>query len=190
MDIRVQRTFKMLDDAFAELLEEKPFEEITVSEICERSTVRRVTFYKHFQDKYDYLRHFLGAMTERFVEQAGAAEDIEDVGPYVEHMQSALIGFLDSHDALARNVLGPGAPLSGFDAISEQMAKGIVERLERRSKLSGQPLPCPAEVSALFYVGGFMQILRWWHEAGRVISAGKLAEYVTGARDSIRFMPQ
>lgn len=43
-----QRTRQLLHRAFTELLTEKSFEEITVHDIAERSTVNRATFYDHF----------------------------------------------------------------------------------------------------------------------------------------------
>jgi AcrR family transcriptional regulator len=41
----------MLRAALVSLLEEKPFDEISVQDISERSTVNRATFYDHYTDK-------------------------------------------------------------------------------------------------------------------------------------------
>lgn len=51
-DLRVQRTRKALQIAFAELLNEKELQHITVRELAERAKVHRATFYSHFQDIY------------------------------------------------------------------------------------------------------------------------------------------
>jgi AcrR family transcriptional regulator len=56
-DPRVTRTRALLIQALAELMREKSFESITVREIAERATLNRVTFYAHFQDKYDLLEY-------------------------------------------------------------------------------------------------------------------------------------
>jgi AcrR family transcriptional regulator len=52
-DPRVKRTRKLLKQALADLLREKPFQDVTVQDIADRATVNRVTFYAHFEDKYD-----------------------------------------------------------------------------------------------------------------------------------------
>jgi AcrR family transcriptional regulator len=52
-DPRVKRTRQLLQQAFATLLSEKPFEAISVQDITERATVNRATFYAHYQDKFD-----------------------------------------------------------------------------------------------------------------------------------------
>jgi AcrR family transcriptional regulator len=55
MDRRILKTRKLIKRAFLSLLEEKPFEKITVKEICERSETGRVTFYNHYEDKTDLM---------------------------------------------------------------------------------------------------------------------------------------
>jgi AcrR family transcriptional regulator len=49
----------MLHRAFKELLAEKSFEEISVHDIAERSTVNRATFYDHFPDKFALLEDLI-----------------------------------------------------------------------------------------------------------------------------------
>lgn len=55
------RKWKMKDflaESLELLMREKPFEKITIKQICDRAGVIRATFYNHFEDKYaalDYL---------------------------------------------------------------------------------------------------------------------------------------
>jgi AcrR family transcriptional regulator len=58
-DPRIRRTRQMLHQAFTDLLAEKTFEEITVHDIAERSTVNRATFYDHFPDKFALLEDLI-----------------------------------------------------------------------------------------------------------------------------------
>lgn len=55
MDIRVIRTQEQLLTSLVRLLANKSFEELSVSEICDNANVHRATFYKHFNDKYEFL---------------------------------------------------------------------------------------------------------------------------------------
>ncbi len=54
-DKRIVKTKQNLKNALLELLDEKPFEQITVKEICEKSSTSRITFYTHYTDKYELL---------------------------------------------------------------------------------------------------------------------------------------
>lgn len=48
-------TKKALATSLKGLMEEKPFEKISISEICERCGMNRKSFYYHFKDKYDLV---------------------------------------------------------------------------------------------------------------------------------------
>lgn len=48
-------TRKVISNGFKELMQKKPFEKITISDIANVCGINRQTFYYHFQDKYDLL---------------------------------------------------------------------------------------------------------------------------------------
>ena len=48
-------TKKALALALKQLMEEMPFEKITVAHICEKCNMHRKSFYYHFKDKYDLV---------------------------------------------------------------------------------------------------------------------------------------
>ena len=51
--IRLSKT--MLKDGLLKLLQEKPLQKITISEICEVSQINRTTFYKYYGSQQDLL---------------------------------------------------------------------------------------------------------------------------------------
>src|SRR5262249_46814032 len=52
-DPRAVRTRNRLGGALIALIQEKPFDDVTVQEVLERAGVSRSTFYEHFRDKDD-----------------------------------------------------------------------------------------------------------------------------------------
>ena len=52
-DRRVRRTREQLGGALAGLIQEKPFDSITVQDVLDRAGVARSTFYSHYRDKND-----------------------------------------------------------------------------------------------------------------------------------------
>lgn len=48
-------TKKALATALKDLIEEQPFQKISVGDICERCQMNRKSFYYHFRDKYDLV---------------------------------------------------------------------------------------------------------------------------------------
>ncbi len=54
-DKRIIKTKSLLKNTFIDILAKKPFEKITVREICEIAKTSRITFYAHYSDKYDLV---------------------------------------------------------------------------------------------------------------------------------------
>ena len=52
-DLRIIKTKKVIYEALIDLMKEKTFEEIKVSDICNKALINRSTFYAHYEDKYD-----------------------------------------------------------------------------------------------------------------------------------------
>ena len=55
IDARVRRTRDALGDALVTLMQEKPFDSITVQDVLDLAGVGRSTFYTHYSDKDDLL---------------------------------------------------------------------------------------------------------------------------------------
>lgn len=55
MDRRIRHTRDRFGDALIKLVQEKPFDTITVQDILDRADVGRSTFYVHYRDKNDLL---------------------------------------------------------------------------------------------------------------------------------------
>ena len=54
------------DKALLSLLEKKPFEYITISELCEKAEVNRSTFYLHYENTNDLLRETIAYVLDSF----------------------------------------------------------------------------------------------------------------------------
>ena len=52
-DKRIRKTKKNLKQTLIALLGQKPFEQITVTELCKSADTSRITFYAHYNDKYE-----------------------------------------------------------------------------------------------------------------------------------------
>lgn len=59
----------LLSRGLLSLLEEKPFRDITVRDLCARSDIARRTFYRHFHTVEDVMAYALSHIMEEFREQ-------------------------------------------------------------------------------------------------------------------------
>ena len=65
-DAQVIRSKQWLLEALIELMNEKPFTQITISEIAARAQLDRRTFYRHFKTKEDIITCRIRQLSEHF----------------------------------------------------------------------------------------------------------------------------
>ncbi len=65
-------------EAFLQLLDERPFDKITVKDIVERCGVNRNTFYYHFQDIPSLLEEILKNRIDTLVEKHCSVDSLQD----------------------------------------------------------------------------------------------------------------
>jgi len=54
-DLRSRYTRQVLSESLVSLIQEKPFEKVTVKELCEKAAVNRATFYTYYSDIHDLM---------------------------------------------------------------------------------------------------------------------------------------
>lgn len=115
-DRRVRKTKKLMSDALAELLTQKPLSAITVKEIAELADINRGTFYLHYRDIYDMARRLQDEMIEKFdriVESHTHAENADELFPLL----TELFGFLNENAELARVMVGKNGDAAFLDKL-------------------------------------------------------------------------
>jgi AcrR family transcriptional regulator len=171
-DPRVKRTQKCLWEALRTLLEERSFEQISVTDICEEATINRTTFYKHFESKYELLsyglkydqetaqrkRRRVRSVEEREQEIAQFLEEISSDRHYYRHL------LVDKEDQLLSTLL------------RRQTAEDIEVRLAN-AQTHGRRFTIPLPVIAQFYAGARLALITWWLENEGGSSPEELAHY-------------
>jgi AcrR family transcriptional regulator len=164
-DPRVLRSRRMLMDAFAKLLRERPFEEISVQDIADEATLNRNTFYLHYPDKAALLL----AMTEL---------------RFRELVKRRSISFTDCNGALRAVALGvcdyltelTNCPVKGAlipieGSIIPVVAEMFKEGAEHHRLISGVDPALLATTGAWAVFGA----ARLWHQTPDRISAEEMA---------------
>lgn len=185
IDIRVMRTYKHLIDGILSLLSRKPFEEISVLEICEESGVHRATFYKHFVDKYDFLNFcFKSLLNEIPFENAPKDLTKDNAKQFYMDMLSNIMKFVESKKSIFRNVNDN----NGSQLIVLMLTEAVSELLENRIHIrldEGNTFSSPAPMLARFYSGGLVSLLRWWVLEGDNYSTSDIEAFISARIDEL-----
>ncbi|MBQ7991426.1 MAG: TetR/AcrR family transcriptional regulator [Solobacterium sp.] len=68
-DLRVRRTLESIRRAFEQLLLEKDYEKITVTELAERAMINKKTFYAYYRDLDDLLMEIQDELSQEFAQR-------------------------------------------------------------------------------------------------------------------------
>lgn len=71
-DLRIKRTEAAIQTTFVKLVNEDGFESVTVTKIAQEAMINRLTFYKHYTDKYDLAQTMIenfGRMYEQVIKK-------------------------------------------------------------------------------------------------------------------------
>ena len=68
-DMRAQRSRRWLYEALLQLMKEKPFKDIQITEIADRAQVSRPTFYLHYRSKEELLLSQVDLVFDEFFQE-------------------------------------------------------------------------------------------------------------------------
>ena len=158
LDLRIQKTYLSLHNAFSALLEEKKFEDFTVNELCDRAMIRRATFYKHFADKYEYFTFYMKEIVADFQNRLAPDVSGDEVGAYLLHMSRELLHFIGEHEQMVRHVRSSSMFPTLLVILLEQISADITQVL-RRADRANQKSQKEIAGTAAFYAGGLLSTL-------------------------------
>jgi AcrR family transcriptional regulator len=171
-DLRTRRTRLALRNALLDLIQTKGFDAIVVQDIADRAMINRVTFYKHYRDKYDLLEHM---MQEMLAELSGPVVKLLEL-PEDQAVFDALVHWLESvsrHASFYRAMLGK----QGNPAFAAQL-RGYLEAMVSEIILQQRPQPAVAPeglVDLRFIASGFLGVTEWWLEQQQLLSVRDVA---------------
>jgi AcrR family transcriptional regulator len=160
-----------MNDALVTLLARKPFEYITVSEICKEAGVNRSTFYLHYENTLDLLSETTKRMmdsflsyfpveTERITTQFSNCElnelnyiSSEYLHPYLSYIKGNRLVF---STAMAHSVS------FGFDSIYRRMFQYIFNPILARFRYPEGD----RQYVMMFYLNGIIAIVVQWLNEG------------------------
>ena len=154
LDPRVRRTRQWVRAALVDLLQEKPFAEISVTDLSKRAGIARVTFYQHFDSKEAVLLDLVADFFAQFY----AGVDL-----------AALMAFVEAGEVDAGVPLQAAPEVSPDQLALVRVALGEVTTAVRQLAIasflqaleqSGIALdPTEAQLLATYHVAGMLGLL-------------------------------
>jgi AcrR family transcriptional regulator len=160
-DARVRRTRDALGDALVALMQEKPFDTITVQDVLDRAQVGRSTFYSHYSDKDDLLmsdaEEFFESVAMLLSVRGDTSDRVFPVREFFGHIIEAKT-FVDA-------LVSAGKMNDNMELARGLFARGIERRLAELPK--GQGIAENERPAIAFaHAGALLALLQWWVDRG------------------------
>lgn len=157
-DLRVQKTYSALCSAFQELLSQKDFDSITVTELCDRAMIRTATFYKHFADKYEFFSFMVQEGFQKYRKML--EDDTLSCDEYYLNIVRVTLQLLQYDPSLIQAVLSNSVMVAVTRTTGRELMGLLVERLKRDQK-NGCDLAAPPELTAEILIGSIHYLCGW-----------------------------
>lgn len=178
-DLRVIKTRKLLSEALIELMDEKSFDKISVIDICERAMVNRSTFYAHFEDKYQLLRHCIDGLTSAFDEEDITENSVEGYKKYYMKVARDILIKLEKNKKKCKTLfLSSDGLMADIARISRSVLEERLTEKLVKCRDNGIILPVPLDFLAAFYTGACLNIFQVWIERNMIWSVDEMTSYL------------
>ena len=164
-------TAKKMDDALIALLETKPFEYITVKEICEKAGVNRSTFYLHYENTSDLLKETTAYVLDNFtsyfcVDTESIATkfancDLQDLKFINEKHLHQYLSFIKDNQRVFSTVLSQPTAFDSkaiFQRLFDNIFKPVLDRFHYPRDEQNYVM--------MFYLNGITAIITEWLKDG------------------------
>lgn len=161
-DLRIIRTKAALVDAFFALLEEYELEDISVNDLCQRAEIRRATFYKHFNDKTDFITYIIKDIRDTFDDEFSTETILHlPINYYIRYID-AITDFLIKREDAVTKILNSSMRYAFIEIFMQQNYIDTLKSLNK-SKTNGMVISLPTEAVAGMLTGGItLNILNWF----------------------------
>lgn len=168
------RSRRLINRAFLELLQEKPFEKITVTDIVKHADINRSTFYAHYPD----VRGLVEALMDNAVNKSVALISeldfqalFTDPTPFLTEMLSIGMENMELYRLLGRS-----------DFVMRQVEEMKIIFMKKAVTESGFPEEIRRsnlfQIQITFFIGGILNTFQQWLQGNLVCSTEEILEQI------------
>ena len=173
-DLRVRNTKKRLRQTYAQLMSEKPLQNITVAELCKRAEINRSTFYAHYTDIYDLQQKLELEIYSEFQE---ALSDIDITKNFttegVPIFMITIFSFLKRNADMCAVFLGPHSDRKFVMNLLDIAKETTIIQYGQIYKKASVP---QLELFYTFIAYGCIGLLEFWMKNGFIVSVEEMAQ--------------
>ena len=150
------RSRKLINDALADILQEKPLDKITVTEVVARAGINRGTFYAHYADIPDVIQHLIQDTFTKI--RTAISQEPGQLYRLPEVLLSRIWEILSEDMDFYRKVMAS----STASVMQEQLVEFMIQYLLEQEALFALGGHREYELTIRFCAGGLSNLYRDW----------------------------
>lgn len=156
-DLRILKTKESLYRSLLEIMKTTVFEEVKVSDICQKSKINRSTFYDHFTDKFELLYSLINDMREELTQSLIINIETNSLKETYMEMIKALLEFIEKNKDIYSSVLKINGNSIAIDMMTNTLLESITNEINENFI---NDTGIPTKKIVLFYVSGVITIVK------------------------------
>ncbi len=171
-DRRVKYTKAMLKQALVELMKTQHISKISVKSLCEHADINRSTYYAHYVDQYDLLRHVEQEVMDN-LKQYLEKQDIDSNYPVSVQVLKSILDYIRENEELFCALLSENCDWS-FQKDIMELSQVVFVQLNKKHDARTR------EYLKIFGITGCISIVQKWLREGMVESTTTMSEIALG----------
>jgi len=187
-DLRTKRTQVSIQNALIALTLKRSFEAISVEDICKKAMINRVTFYRHYKNKYQLVEDLYADALRKLADDMGPPRALRDIlirgAPRKRSNERLRVAWTRLFDHFASNSDLYTAMLSdrGSAWFQSKMRKHMAKFLRKWHLAQPKPAPkksesIPVEIAQAFLSNAVIGIVSCWLEGRMRHSSTQVANW-------------
>lgn len=179
-DLRVQRTNKLIVDAFIHLVEKKGYEQVTVQDIADEAMINRATFYAHYKDKQDLYERIFDLALDSFSGILSSEDIVQGNRIRLKNVETTMTAiFQHIHDN--RQFYLTIMDGSAIEVIRQKLGILLPMRYAEifsSLRITESDIDVPLDFVIEYITSIFVGTLHWWLTAETTMPPNQLAKLV------------
>lgn len=175
-DLRILKTRKNLYNTLETLMKESAFEEIKVSDICNKAMINRSTFYAHYTDKYELLQEYINSLKDTLITKLANNTNIKNTKEYYLELISLLLDHFEEKKETYHYMMINNKNSITMDIVYDVINKSIIKQIEESVDLSDTKVP--TSIISLFYLGAVINICMEYLKYNNKYTKEQIKEYI------------